>query len=154
MFLFGIKRTLVGAALVVLAVGGVHAHSGASGVVLERMELMKSVGSAMKKIGGMVTGKQEYNAEMVKAAANEIASHGANIEGLFPDTPESKDSKVSEAAPAIWEKPQDFMVETKKLTEAATKLAAASADQASALEAFKVLGGTCKSCHESFRIKK
>ncbi|MGI9370942.1 MAG: c-type cytochrome [Hyphomicrobiales bacterium] len=149
------KFGLAFSVLAVLLTGQfVHAHSGATGIVLERMQLMKSVGSAMKSVGGMVSGKQEYNAEIVMAAANEIAGHGANIEGLFPDTKESRENKVSEAAPAIWEKQKEFLEEAAKMIKAAEKLAAESGDKTTTTEAFKELGGTCKSCHESFRIKK
>ena len=52
-----------------------QAHSGATGVVKERMEAMKEMGESIKAIAQMVTGKSTLVADGVKAGARLIAGH-------------------------------------------------------------------------------
>ena len=64
---------------------GLLAHTGATGVVKERMELMKSVGAAMKVLAKMFKGEEAYDPDAVRKAATQIQGHGGQaITKLFP----------------------------------------------------------------------
>jgi cytochrome c556 len=76
------------------------AHSGAMGVVKERMDAMKAMGDAVKRIKPMMSGEAVYDAAAVQAAARVIAEEaGAAMTGKFP---EGSGGGVSEALPAVW----------------------------------------------------
>jgi len=79
---------------------GAWAHSGAMGVVMERMDAMKAMGDAVKRIKPMMSGEAVYDAAAVQAAAHVIAEEaGAAMTGKFP---EGSGGGVSEALPAVW----------------------------------------------------
>lgn len=79
---------------------GAWAHSGAMGVVKERMDAMKAMGDAVKQIKPMMSGAAAYDAAMVQAAARAIAEEsGAALVGKFP---EGSGGGMSEALPEVW----------------------------------------------------
>ncbi|MEO4043667.1 cytochrome c [Hoeflea sp. CAU 1731] len=134
-----------------LAVTGAFAHSGASGVVLERMEMMKDISDQMKIIVTMIRGEEEYDAAKAQAAAQAIAAHAQELTEKFP---EGSIGHPSEALPAIWENWDDFVEQTEQLHATAIALSdqAASADGADGLrEEIAAVGQTCSSCHQDFR---
>lgn len=92
--------------LTTIAVGVAIAHSGASGVVKQRMDLMEDMGESMDTLADMFKGKTPYDPDAVKSAAgriNELA--GENIADLFP---EGSLHPPSEALPEIWDDWQYF----------------------------------------------
>ncbi len=96
------RSRLARLALAVFVAGGAgfaFAHGGATGVVKERMELMKDVGKSMKTLTAMFKGETDYDAGQVKAAAARIRDHAGKITGLFP---EGSLDKPTEALPEIW----------------------------------------------------
>lgn len=109
------------AGVLLLAAGASYAHSGASGVVKERMQLMKQLGDAMKSLSAMMRGQADYDPGRVRALAGEISAHGG--EALTAMFPEGSLEGPSEALPAIWSDWQHF-----------ADLAARLSDMAGALE--------------------
>ncbi len=102
------RRGLVcaGVAIIISAATLALAHSGATGVVKERMELMEGIGDAMKILADTFKGKRAYDAETVRSAALEIHNRaGEKITRLFP---ENSLDKPSEALPDIWENWEEF----------------------------------------------
>lgn len=84
-----------------LASGVVLAHGGATGVVMERMELMKELKGAMKSLSDMFSGKADYDAAKVREAAAVLeAAAGETMTGLFP---EGSLHGPTEAKPEIWQ---------------------------------------------------
>lgn len=82
------------------------AHSGATGVVKERMEGMKAMGDAIKRIAPMFQGELGYDADAVRAAAATFKDHaGESMMALFPD---GSNPKPSEAKTSIWKNWGDF----------------------------------------------
>lgn len=156
------------AVLAALAVGAL-AHSGASGVVKDRMEQMKAVAASMKAIGGMIKGAAPYDAAVVRTEAGAIASHGGEeLTRLFP---EGSTMAPSEALPAIWTEWERFSTIADDLSRYAEALAAGAENPrgsagglASASDEdlvgmspdalFMKVAGTCAACHEDFRLKK
>ncbi len=147
------KHFLLSACFALLGAGAVYAHSGATGIVKERMDAMKDIGKTMKSLGAMAKGEAAFNADTLKAAASSIKGHAGNIDRLFPDTKKSRKSHVTEAAPAIWEQKPEFIALANKMAEAAGGLETISSRSELGGQ-MKALAATCKGCHEKFRIKK
>ena len=134
--------------------GFAYAHSGAEGVVKERMDMMGEIARAMKTIGKMVKGEIAYDAKVAKASALEIFGHMSHMTEMFP---EGSTEKPSEALPAIWEDWDEFVAISDKLKVDAKQLAeiAEAASSPDAIKAqFGVVGKSCGSCHEKFRLKQ
>jgi cytochrome c556 len=109
----------------------------------------KDIGAAMK----MIKGEEPYDAAKAVAIFTSMNGVAMKFGSHFP--PSSKTGGDTEASPAIWEKPAEFKAAVAKF-QADTK--AAMAAKPATLDAFKAsfgpVAGNCKSCHESFRIKK
>lgn len=134
--------------------GVARAHSGASGVVKQRMDAMTDVGRNMKAIAAMVKGESPFDAAKVKMSAQIIAGHARNIPDLFP---KGTQHKPSEATAAVWRDWERFVAIAADLEEGAVSLAraAGTAGVASDIrQQLAVVGKNCKTCHESFRLKK
>ena len=141
-----------------MAVGGatslVYAHSGAKGVVKERMEMMKGMGDAMKTMGAMFKGQADYDPAAVAEKATYLADHAGKIPDL---TPEGSNEHPSEALPIIWQE-WDGYVESSELlaTEGAklVEIANNGAEERAAKIQFAKVSKTCGTCHETYRKPK
>ncbi|NVK43178.1 MAG: cytochrome c [Oceanospirillaceae bacterium] len=84
-----------------VASGVVLAHGGATGVVKERMDLMKDMKGAMKSLSKMFSGETAYDAAEVREAAAVLeAASGETLTKLFP---EGSLHMPSEAKAEIWQ---------------------------------------------------
>ena len=112
-------------ALVASSVGlGALAHSGATGVMKERMDAMGEMGDEMKRLAPMMRGQTEYDPDVVRSAADTMIGHaGTQMTELFP---EGSNEKPSEALDAIWEDWEEFaaLAEALLTTAEGMKLAA------------------------------
>ena len=137
----------------VFVVGEVSAHGGATGVVKERMELMKSMGDQMKDMAEMIKGKVAFDAASIAVSAQDIKRAAPEISHLFP---EGSLHKPSEALPRIWEEREQFDQLTEKMIEEAGKLSdlGIAGNKRSIMVQFTKLGKTCSSCHTDFRKKQ
>lgn len=116
--------TAVAASLWLSAAPNASAHGGATGIVKERMDLMKAMGDSMKTLTAMMQGKTPYDAETVRREAQAIAERGSDdLVTLFP---EGTAHDPSEALPAIWTEPERFKSLADDLTTYAEALAAAA----------------------------
>jgi cytochrome c556 len=157
----------------------VWAHGGATGVVKERMEMMKSLSEVMKQLKGMFQNKATYDAKKVRKAAQAIKSHGGEkLTKLFP---KGSLHKPTEALPAIWKDWDQFKTLANNLSAFATSLEAAAGNSGGPGQGHMMMGGgmmggagadpeslksmpamasfmqitrTCSSCHTDFRMKK
>lgn len=147
------RKALAWSLVAGLASASALAHGGATGVVKERMDAMGAIADAVKSIGDMLRGKTEYDPAKIDVAAGVITSHaGDNLTQLFPD--DSIDGP-SEALPAIWLDWVDFQEQADRLETSANKLAtAAGSGKTETGRIFGAVAGTCKACHEKFRVKK
>jgi cytochrome c556 len=75
------------------------AHEGATGVIKERMDLMKGQQKQMKLIGEMAKGKKKFDAPKAAAAARDLSKSTQKIPDLFP---EGSNGHPSEALDAVW----------------------------------------------------
>ncbi|MGY3439693.1 MULTISPECIES: c-type cytochrome [unclassified Marinovum] len=80
--------------------GGVAAHSGAKGIVKDRMDGMMALGKSVKAITPMMRGKVAYDADAVKGFAQDLRTHsGEAMTRLFP---EGTNAAPSVAKARIW----------------------------------------------------
>lgn len=114
----------------------------------KRVAMFKKSGAGIKQVFDKHL--PDGDLEAVATFAHEMADWGTQMIEFFPEGSKSIGAKDN-----IWEAWEDFEVKADKFSEAAAELAvaAASGDLAAATDAAKALGGTCKSCHESYRNK-
>ena len=130
-----------------------QAHMAAKGIVKERMQLMKSYAASMKVINVELRDMASVNYILINAEANKIAESSQTIMELFPP---GSGTGVSEASPKIWQTLEDFNKIIVDLKKTAQKLAQSTGTGVPNLviENFRALGGTCKNCHQKYRVKK
>ena len=136
----------------VTAASAAIAHSGATGIVLERMQDMESVGQNMRAISEMLSGERDRDDPQIAARALAIAEVGGA--GLVAKFPEGTGDAPSEAAATIWTDAEGFLASAVAMSDAAESLAEAASGGGDIAGAFRALGGTCKSCHEGYRVNR
>lgn len=148
----------IGATIFVVAVfagaGIAVSHSGATGVVKERMMAMKDIGARMKVLAAMVRGITPFDAASAKETATVIAAHARDVPRLFP---KGSRQGPSEAVERIWVEWPQFVSEAKNLADRADALGRQTATATSGADlgrAFGDIGRSCKSCHGRYREKK
>lgn len=124
----------------------------ASAAITTRQANYKKMGAAMKVLKDQISSGSVNKATAV-AAARTLASTGRLQVQLFPAGSGPTAGVKTDALPAIWTNRNGFNGEMAKFIAASDKLvAAAGTGNADALGAqFKVVGGTCASCHKQFR---
>jgi len=116
--------------------------------VAARQETMGLIGSNVKKIGSMVKGEVDFDAEAAQAAFAKIAAKAEMVPTLFE--PQSNTDPEAKAKDAIWENWDDFVAKAGDLQAAAK--AGMSVDSPEALAAaMGSLGGACKACHSTYK---
>ena len=150
----------------VLAIAGqALAHTGAMGIVKERMDGMSLLGDHAKMVGDMLKGKVSFDLLAVEEAAQAFVSHGDQIPSLFPDTEDSRESAVTDALPAIWDNWDDFVALAEQFTNDSQSLLTVATDLSSGTESiddqsrairtvFFKTAKNCSECHEQFRLDK
>jgi cytochrome c556 len=83
--------------------------------------------------------------------ARGIANSAMEFDNIFQ---EGSNVGESEALPVIWEEPEEFAAAIAKLQEAAAALveAAERGDAEAIGGAFRNLGGSCRGCHDQYRV--
>lgn len=100
------------------------AHTGATGVVLERMKGMTALKDTVAELAPMIQGAVPYDTFIVSEGASVIASHaGETMLSLFPDG--SLEGKTF-AKPEIWSDWQKFATLAEELKAYADALALAA----------------------------
>jgi cytochrome c556 len=141
------KNKLLSVLILVLPLIGVGAlaHSGATGIVKERMNSMKAMSNAVKAIKNELSGDGQVT--VIKAHAKEIESHaGSAMTAMFPQGSRHDPSK---ARAAIWIDWAAF-----RRSAARLEIDAAALYQTPTMDAFKTMLAGCGSCHKHFRAKK
>ncbi|SJZ80714.1 c-type cytochrome [Consotaella salsifontis] len=146
------NRTIALALAAAVATCGV-AYAQNEAVIKERQELMKHNGAAAKAASGFIRGTTPYDAAKGMEILTTLQDTAEKFGTLFPE--DSKTGGDTEAAPAIWEKPDEFKAALAKYKADTDKaVAAAPQDVDSFKVAFGMVASNCKSCHEEFRIDK
>lgn len=145
------SRILVGAVMMALGATGVAiAHISAdqlpAGPIRDRHELMEGIGKNAKTIGdAMKSGKFEP----VGPAADAIHTSAGKVLALFP---KGSTHEHSRAKPEIWQQWDKFESGVQALATASAELAAAAKAGSGVPDAAQKMFGTCKACHDQFRV--
>ncbi len=125
--------------------------------VATRKALMQNNGAAAALAGGMMKGEIAYSPAAGKAAIAAINATAVTMGDYFPGGSDTDPSTT--ASPKIWEDMAGFQEEVASL-QAATAAAlevsgkAGPADLAAFQEAMGPILGTCRACHEGYRVQK
>jgi cytochrome c556 len=127
----------------------VHAHEAKdlpAGPIRDRHELMEGIGKSAKVIGDAL---KSGDHSQVEQAAGKIQTSASKIAGLFP--PGSTNPK-SRAKPEIWTNWKKFEETANQLAATAGELGDATRGGGDIQAAANKMFGTCKSCHQDFRV--
>ena len=129
--------------------GDAIGHSGAKGIVKERMDYFKASQDNLKKIRTHI---RNENYASIIPLANSIASWSAKMSDYFPA---GSNMKPSEASPKIWSDFEGFMAAAQSNWKATISLSKAAeiGDRDSVIAAFRETAESCKSCHKTYRLK-
>ena len=114
---------------------------------------LKKVGKAFKTISDNLK-LDTPDIAAIQEAATSIPTATEGMADWFPEGTGPDSGIKTDALPAIWESKDDFLAKESAFQEAATKLVAATetGDIAAIEAAFKETGGTCKACHDKYRL--
>ena len=139
--------------LIVAALGvgtAALAHSGATGVVKERMDMMKDLGATLKSLSVMEK-EGAHDPAFIKKAGEALMLHSAHLDDMFPA---GSDAAPSEAAPAIWTDRARFDALFDQMGQTGDALAASSDDPSQFSARIADIAAVCRDCHQSFRVKR
>lgn len=124
--------------------------------IATRISLMEANGAATALAGGMLKQQVPYSPTAGKAVIATWEATASAFGAFFPEG--SEDAARSMAAPAIWQDHAGFEADLAKFQEAAlAAVAGAGKDGPPDLASFQKLAqpvmGTCKACHETYRLK-
>lgn len=125
----------------------VWAHSGATGIVKERMDNFEASKASMKRLKKAV----KHNDFVIVAKEAESINHWALK--LIKHFPSGSNSAPSEALDLIWEEFDRFELKAMEQIEASDRLreAGLAGDAKGAASAFSALAKSCKACHDDYR---
>ncbi len=114
------KKTWVASVAFAMIGVATWAHTGATGVVLERMQGMSAMGDAIKALTPMMRGQIAYDADRVRREADAMIGHaGKQMTRLFPD---GSGGGVSKALPSVWGDWEEFAALAEQLETASEGL--------------------------------
>ena len=144
------RKLLVVFAVVMLGVTAAAAQS-CQDIIDKRQSLMKKSGAEAKIGSEMIKGERPFDMAKVREIYAAFVDDATQMPTLFPDC--SKTGNKTTAAPAIWQKMDDFKAAIAKFA-ADIKAAQDSTKDVDTLKAnFQIIGKNCSNCHQSFRIK-
>lgn len=119
-----------------------------SPIVEQRVKRFKQSGGDIQAIFKKHLGAGDFTA--IQEAAARMAVWGDEMPDAFPAGSDSIG-----ADPAIWDNKSDFDAKAEEFAAAARALqtAAASGDGKATKKAAQMVGASCKTCHQSYRIK-
>jgi cytochrome c556 len=119
-----------------------------------RQASLKDLGASMKTLGDQTKSASPDMAAITEAAAK-VQTHAAAIGTWFPAGSGSSSGVKTEALDTIWSDAAGFQAAVEKFQAEAANInaAAATGDPAAVGAAIPALGGSCKNCHDTYRLK-
>lgn len=142
------------AVVLALTATGALAASAAETAIATRQAGYKKVGAAFKGINDELR-KDAPNAKLIAANATALNAQAAQVNKWFPKGSGPEAGFKTKAKPAIWAEPAKFGAAAAKFqTEAGKLQTIAAAGDVNAIRAqVRVVGGTCKACHDPYRAE-
>ncbi|ASK89496.1 c-type cytochrome [Sphingorhabdus sp. SMR4y] len=118
-----------------------------------RQAQLKKIGKAFKAISDQLKASSP-DLVQIQTAAAAVPKETANMVDWFPEGTGPESGVETEALPIIWEDKADFNDKVTAMQDAAAKLetVAQSGDVTAIAAAFQTTGGTCKACHDKYRL--
>ncbi len=134
-------------------VGALVAHEGATGIVKVRMDAMSAIATAQQAIKTSLENGDEVDFRSLKGQAAVLNTSMFTLQDAFP---EGSLDDISEASPKIWEDPDGFAGEMDKMNAAvqAFSMGVDMQDVDAIESAFEDFHGTCKGCHQDYRLER
>ena len=145
-----ISKQVVASLVVALAVGGAAVAVVAVDAFHDRHMAMEAVNDAAKPLFDMAKKSVPFDAAVVKANATTIADNLKKAQALFPAGSGGGESR---AKSEIWTDAAGFEKGMKDAQAAAVALQSVK-DEAVFGPAIGALGGSCKGCHDKYRLPK
>lgn len=143
-------RTMLAGLAVSLCVTAVIAQTDP---VKTREDLMKQNNEHAKTLVQMMRGQRSFEPKAVEAAFAQWADTAEKLPGLFPKG--SEKGGDNRASPKIWENKKDFDQKAAAFEKVVTDNRAKAVASLNGLKAaVTVVGKSCDSCHESYRLSK
>lgn len=135
------------------ACGGETAAGPEPAEIAERQDNFEGIGDSFKAIRDQLE-NGDPDLAVIENAALDINQRAVNIENHFPEGSGRDAGYDTEALAAIWEQPVEFATAQQKLIDESEELVtlASAGDAAAVGEQVKDLGGSCKNCHDQFRL--
>lgn len=132
---------------------GAKADPAIKSVIEARQEALKDVGGAFKAIADQLKASSPEIGKIQIAAAS-VPRLTADMADWFPSGSGPESGVETEALAVIWKNESDFLQKVSAMQDAAANLntAAQTGDVAAIGAAFKKTGGTCKGCHDKYRL--
>jgi len=145
-----IRKLVIGFGVLMLGVTAASAQS-CQDVIDKRQTFMKHSAAEAKIGSSMIKGDTPFDLAKTKEIYAAFAADAAAMPTLFPDC--SKTGDHTTAAPAIWDRSDDFKAMIAKFA-ADIKAAQNSTTDLDGLKTnFQTIGKDCGSCHQAFRVK-
>lgn len=118
-----------------------------------RQGQLKKVGKSFKAISDQLK-SDSPDVAAIQAAAASVPEDTTGMADWFPEGTGPESGVETDALPIIWEEKEDFLEKVSTMQEAAVALAAAAegGDVAAIGAAFQETGGSCKACHDKYRL--
>ncbi len=143
------------AGLALAAFGSAALFAAPADTITARQANFKAMGRAMKGIMDEMKNPAP-NMAVIQASANTLAASAPRIAGGFPRGTGPEAGVKTQALPAIWARNPEFRRSAAATVVAtrALQVAARSGDINRVRAAFGATGGSCKGCHDNFRLKE
>ena len=121
-------------------------------VVRTRIAGLRELGAAFKNVSDGMRGDPQII--LIQQSARQIKNASNAMNGWFPAGSGPQRGIKTAAKPEIWTRAADFNTAKANFARQADafQAAAASGNVANIRSAFRQLGGTCKGCHDPFRV--
>lgn len=122
-------------------------------VIETRQKSLKDLAKNFKAIADQVKSSAPDMA-VVGPAAEKVAAYSQDIENWFPEGSGPSAGVKTEALDKIWEDPEGFaeVIAGFKTNAAALNAAVEAGDTEAMAAAFKATGGSCGTCHDTYRL--
>ena len=145
-----ISKQAVASLVVAVVVGGAAVAVIAADAFHDRHMAMEAVGDAMKPLGAMAKKAAPFDAAVVKASATTIADNLKKAQGLFPAGSGGGESR---AKAEIWTDAAGFEKGMKDVARGGRR-PPVRLGRGRVRPRAGALGGSCKSCHDKYRLPK
>ncbi|MEL6829963.1 MAG: cytochrome c [Pseudomonadota bacterium] len=118
-----------------------------------RQDGFKAIGAEFKTINDQLrSGSPDIAA--IQAAATKLPEVSAGIADWFPQGTGPESGVETEALAIIWDEPEDYAAKVNDFKAAieALEIAAQTGEVESVQAAAQATGGTCKACHDKYRL--